>query len=269
MNIVEVRGVKIGEGIPKICVPIVDETKEAILRAAENLKGATYDLVEWRADWFEGVMDMDQNVEVLKGLREILGETPLLFTFRSAGEGGHMAIEPEVYAELLTEVAETGYVDLIDVEAYMGDKVPETKEIFEGNMVPVYLIRKLHKADVRVIASNHDFDGTPEKDDIILRLCFMQELGADITKIAVMPKGSEDVLKLLSATEEMKRLHADRPLVTMSMSGNGVISRLCGEIFGSAITFGAVGKVSAPGQLGTEDLNTILQMMHKSLKGEE
>ena len=30
-NYVEVRGVKIGEGVPKICVPIVGKTKEEIL----------------------------------------------------------------------------------------------------------------------------------------------------------------------------------------------------------------------------------------------
>ena len=55
------------------------------------------------------------------------------------------------------------------------------------------------------------------------------------------------------------------PIITMSMSGTGVISRLCGEVFGSALTFGAVGKVSAPGQMGIEDLTTVLGLLHKSL----
>lgn len=265
MNCVEVRGVKIGEGIPKICVPIVEETAEGILQAAEALKDSTFDIVEWRADWFQDYMEMDKNIEVLQGLREILKEKPLLYTFRTAGEGGQKEIEPEVYEELLTEIAQTGLVDLIDVEGYMGDEVPETTEIFEGNMMPVYLIRKLHKAGVSVIASNHDFDGTPDKDDIINRLQFMQDLGADIIKIAVMPHSAEDVLKLLSATEEMKRLHAKCPLVTMSMSGNGLISRLCGEVFGSALTFGAVGRTSAPGQLEAEELNRVLQILHENL----
>ncbi|MGO0916205.1 type I 3-dehydroquinate dehydratase [Clostridioides difficile] len=40
-------------------------------------------------------------------------------------------------------------------------------------------------------------------------------------------------------------MYADRPIITMSMSGMGVISRLCGEIFGSALTFGAAKSVSA------------------------
>ena len=48
----------------------------------------------------------------------------------------------------------------------------------------------------------------------------------------------------------MSEQHADRPIITMSMASNGMISRLSGEVFGSCLTFGAVGKASAPGQNG-------------------
>ena len=51
-DIVEVRGVRIGEGIPKIIVPIVEATREEIIRKAESLAGVRKDIVEWRADWF-------------------------------------------------------------------------------------------------------------------------------------------------------------------------------------------------------------------------
>ena len=53
----------------------------------------------------------------------------------------------------------------------------------------------------------------------------MQELGADIPKIAVMPTCRRDVLTLLCATEEMYTEHADRPIITMSMADR-LISRL-------------------------------------------
>ena len=93
----------------------------------------------------------------------------------------------------------------------------------------------------------------------------MQDLGADIPKIAVMPQSKADVLTLLSATEEMATNFADRPIITMSMAATGLISRLCGEVFGSAATFGAVGKASAPGQMNAKDLETILSLLHASL----
>ena len=115
------------------------------------------------------------------------------------------------------------------------------------------------------MASNHDFDKTPDKDDIVSRLRKMQDMDADIPKIAVMPRCKRDVLTLLAATEEMATDYADRPIITMSMAGTGVISRLCGEVFGSALTFGAAGKASAPGQMGVQDLNTVLGLLHKAL----
>ena len=250
---VEVRCVRIGEGIPKICVPIVGTTRDEILAAAKSFESVKKDVVEWRADWFEGVFDFAQVEAVLKELRRVLGNTPILFTFRTANEGGEKAIEPAAYAELNKRAAATGLIDLVDVEAFTGDEV--VRDIIES----------AHESGVVVVASNHDFEKTPEKDEIVRRLRKMQELGADIPKIAVMPQSRKDVLTLLSATEEMASKYADRPIITMSMSATGLISRLCGECFGSALTFGAVGKASAPGQMNASDLSEILNLIHTSL----
>ena len=253
MNPVVVRNVAIGEGIPKICVPIVGKTREEILEAAKNILPIGADVVEWRVDWYEDIFDFEKVEETAKQLKEVLGEMPILFTFRTSKEGGEKAIETPVYVELNQKISATGYVDLVDMEAFTGDDAVKA------------VIEEAHKHGVKVVASNHDFDTTPDKDDIVGRLVKMQELGADIPKIAVMPQCKKDVLTLLEATREMAEEHADRPIITMSMSGTGVISRLCGEVFGSALTFGAVGKVSAPGQMGIEDLTTVLGLLHKSL----
>ena len=271
----EVRGVKIGEGIPKIIVPIVGTTKREILEAASSImenapkgnvlkgnalgknaigekvfEGNVFDLVEWRADWFEDVFEFGKVEDVLKELREELGDIPLLFTFRTAREGGDKAISVDEYKRLNIMAAQTGLVDLIDVEAFTGDDV--VREIIE----------EAHRAGVKVVGSNHDFDKTPEKEDIVGRLRRMQELGADIPKIAVMPGSREDVLTLLAATQEMSSQYAEGPIITMSMSGTGLVSRLCGEVFGSSCTFGTVGKASAPGQIGAEELAGVLRLIH-------
>ena len=253
MNTVCVRNVEIGAGVPKICVPIVGITKEDIISEAKTFDSIPVDVVEWRVDWFMGVFDFDQVLDVLKDLRNVLGDTPLLMTFRTSKEGGEKSIEAADYAALNIKAAQSGYVDLIDVEVFTGDEI--VREIIEG----------AHAAGVKVIASNHDFFKTPEKDDIIGRLRKMQELNADIPKIAVMPQNKKDVLTLLAATEEMVSQYADRPIITMSMAGTGVISRLCGEVFGSALTFGAAKKASAPGQMGVKDLSTVLELLHNAL----
>ena len=253
MNTVKVRDIEIGAGAPKIIVPIVGKTKDEIITEAKTFDSIPVDVVEWRADWFEGVFDFAQVKDVLTDLREVLGNTPILMTFRTSKEGGEKAIDDKAYAELNLNAAKSGMVDLIDVEIFTGDAV--VREIIDG----------AHAAGVKVVASNHDFHKTPAKSDIIYRLRKMQDMGADIPKIAVMPQNKRDVLTLLAATEEMVTDYADRPVITMSMAGTGVISRLCGEVFGSSMTFGAAGKASAPGQMGVNDLNTVLGLLHNAL----
>ncbi|MNN87342.1 3-dehydroquinate dehydratase [compost metagenome] len=63
----------------------------------------------------------------------------------------------------------------------------------------------------------------------------------------------------------MQEQYADRPIITMSMAGYGVVSRLAGEIFGSALTFGAAQKPSAPGQVAAAELRKVLELLHGSL----
>ena len=255
MKTVKIRSVEIGAGIPKICVPIVGVTKIEILEQAASLRSVLADLAEWRIDWFENVYDFEALFDVLSDLRAALGDLPLLMTFRTSGEGGEKAIGPEAYAELNIRAARTGLIDLVDVE------------LFTGNSIVRRIIREAHAANVFVVASSHDFDKTPDKEELIRRLHLMQDLDADILKVAVMPRCRKDVLTLLAATEEMSSVYADRPVVSMSMTGTGVISRLCGEVFGSAITFGAAGKASAPGQMDARDLRTALKLIHKASGG--
>lgn len=253
MNTVKIRNIEIGSGLPKICAPIVGTTKDDIMAEAENIGRLPVDIAEWRVDWFEHACDFSKVEDVLKDLRTALGETPLLMTFRTSNEGGEMSIKYDDYAELVIRAAETGYVDMVDVEVFIGTDI--VKEIIAG----------AHNAGVKVIGSNHNFNKTPDKDEIVERLRNMQELGVDIPKIAVMPKGMKDVITLLAATEEMHREFADRPIVTVSMSEAGVLSRICGEPFGSAITFGAAKNVSAPGQMEVNDLSAAIKLLHEYL----
>lgn len=253
MRTVTVRNVKIGEGMPKICVPITGITKEEILREAEALKHNPVDLVEWRVDWFASCFDKDAIQEVGKQLREQLLEIPILFTFRTAKEGGETQIEENQYQKLLLDAIQTGQFDLVDIELLMGEEIINP------------LIKKAKEEKVITILSNHDFYKTPQKEEMISTLKKMEQLGADIAKIAVMPKSKQDVLTLLLATEEVNEKEDRIPIITMSMAGDGVISRLCGEVFGSAVTFGCMEKASAPGQVKAEQLHTVLEILHNAM----
>ena len=115
-----------------------------------------------------------------KILRETMPEKPLLFTFRSAKEGGEQAISTEAYIALNRAAIDSGLVDMIDLELFTGDdQVKET-------------VAYAHAHDVKVVTSNHDFHKTPEAEEIIARLRKMQSFDADIPKIALMPQSTSD-----------------------------------------------------------------------------
>lgn len=253
MHTLKIRNLELGSGIPAICIPNVGKTEDEILSLAKQYKTMPMDLMEWRADWFEEVENTDQVLKVLADIRNILEDTPLLFTFRTKKEGGVHEMDTASYVNLNKIVAQSHLADLIDVEFFTGDEIVAD------------LIRTIHENDTKVVASNHDFHKTPAKDDIIYRLRRMQDAGADIPKIAVMPQSKQDVITLLAATEEMSSNYADRPIITMSMSGTGSISRLACEAFGSCLTFGSGSMASAPGQISAGALYDVLQIVHNAL----
>ncbi|MCI9147150.1 MAG: type I 3-dehydroquinate dehydratase [Hungatella sp.] len=252
MEPVKVRNVIIGKGKPKICVPIVAAKARDILQEARTFAQLPIDMVEWRVDWYEDAPDLSKVLKTAGDLRECLKDIPFLFTFRTAKEGGEKALAAQDYIELNKAAAESGYVDLLDVELFTGDEAVAA------------VIEHAHRRQVKVIVSSHDFRKTPSRDEILGRLRKMQELGADIPKIAVMPLIKKDVLTLLEATLEMSEHYARGPIITMSMAGMGVASRLVGETFGSAVTYGAAGKQSAPGQVDAGQLAEVLAVIHES-----
>lgn len=251
---VKVKDVVIGEGVPKICVPIVAFDEQNILEEAQKAEKSMADMVEWRADFWEFCKSSQATEQLLGKLQEILKTKPLLFTIRTHGEGGEFAGTLEEYEKLVCIAAKT--VDLVDIEVFM-----------EG-LSAKELIARCQKEGCKVVASNHEFHKTPRQEEIVMRLRHMQEIGADILKIAVMPECRKDVLTLLSATEEMVSEYAVKPVITMSMAGLGAISRMSGEIFGSAVTFGSMEAASAPGQLQLADLRNVLEIIHNSKENE-
>ena len=89
----------------------------------------------------------------------------------------------------------------------------------------------------------------------------MRKAGAQVAKLACMPQGPEDLLTLLAATYEVHKAYPDQALITMSMGHLGMLSRVCGSIFGNCLSFGTVGQASAPGQVPLDQLQSILKLL--------
>ena len=245
MSCVNVRGCRIGEGRPKVILPIVERTEAAILEKAAQFSTLSADCVEWRVDWFEGFQSPAAIARCIQKLRVALRDKLLLVTFRTKAEGGEQALSHSEYLILDTDCA-----DLLDIEFFTA-----------GADLPA-LVEQAHSAGVAVVCSSHDFAKTPPRAELVSRMVQMQQAGADLPKLAVMPQCRTDVLELLAATAEMADLHPETPVITMSMGALGAVSRLAGETFGSAMTFANPGQASAPGQVSLNIVNEVLDALH-------
>ena len=224
-KVVTVRGRALGGETPLICTPLVGRTRDAVLAEATNVVARKPDVVEWRVDFFEAI-----------------GDTPVIFTRRSAKEGGTpIPLDEAGVVALYDAVGASGLVDFLDFE--MGNDPADVQRV----------VAAAHAQRTRVILSYHNFGYTPGQDFLVQRFLEAERLGADVAKVAVMPRDRMDVLTLLAATATA---HAKGgiPLISMSMGPLGAVTRMVGGLFGSSLSFAVGDAASAPGQMPIADL---------------
>ena len=245
---VEIRNIKIGEGQPKICMPVVDTTDCDIIKTIRDTKSLPYDLIELRIDCYENLNDDEKVLGLLKQIRKNV-DCPILFTCRSISEGGKSALSEEQYINLMMKVIDSQCVDLIDVE-------------INKSLKAIYsLVEYAHQFHHNVVMSYHDFEKTPKMEDMVEILEKMEVMGADILKIAVMPLAKKDVVTLMDVSLLMSG-KLDKPLVMISMGELGKITRVAGELIGSCITFASATRSSAPGQIQVSEMKKLLESIH-------
>ncbi len=251
---VTVRNLTIGEGKPKICVLVMGRNEAEVLEAAKKAVESKADLIEWRADSLtEREFDEDFHNEILAKMREIIGEMPIIYTFRTLIEGGK-EIENEKYKDLILSVANAGITDIIDVE------------IFSFKLKARDIIDEIHSfTNVKVIGSYHDFEGTPDTAELVYRLSVIDNCNADILKIATMPHKKKDVMRIMTATILTYTRPNPKPIISIAMGNMGRVTRLLGGFTGSAITFASIGRSSAPGQMDIEEVREILTKLDEVL----
>lgn len=249
----KIKGTEVGTGRPLICVPVLEKTKEEVIKEVEYLVKSDADMIEWRLDAFEHYTDYNEVREILQQIAPLLKKKLFLYTFRTAKQGGVVSVDRETLNDLHDLAAESECVDLIDLEFFEEEHAAKR-------------IREIQKKGKKVVASHHDLEGTPQIDVMRMLLDHMCEGGADIVKLVVTPKTTEDVLRLLAVTSEFHSENQETPIITVSMGKLGAVSRVSGETFGSCVTFASHGKKSAPGQFQLEEMQQTLAMLHEGCK---
>ena len=247
------------KGKPAICIPLTGRDRIELAAELEQMKNLPHQLVEWRADFLMAANKEKSFWNVIREILNTLGflkeelEVPLLFTIRTSREGGETDISEEEYIFVNRMVADSGMADLIDIEAFTA----------EGTDLVAEFIKYAHVAGQRVLLSNHDFEKTPSVEDMSGKYDFMNALGGDIIKLAVMPHSEEDVAVLLEAAAVTDEKYPDKPLIAISMGELGMSSRICAGQFGSVVTFASGREASAPGQIDALTLQGYLEKYYK------
>lgn len=241
---------------PLICTPLVGSDEKAIDRELVAIAPKKPDLIEWRVDFFSGIADRHRVVELGRAIKARAGDIPIIFTRRSTREGGNpIPLDEAQVFELYAAVCRSGCVDLLDYELSVEERYFQQA---------VALARE---TAIALIASFHNFQETPGAEALVAKFVAMEQAGADIAKIAVMPRELKDVLTLLEATL-VARNAISLPIISMSMGAYGSLSRLFGWVFGSSVSFAVGEQSSAPGQVPIEQLNTVVDILQRALKGE-
>ena len=231
----------------KTIVPITAKTKEQALAQAQVIANtADADLAEFRIDLLSFASDTKQVIALGQELKKILGNKPMIATIRTKNEGGQLEISDADYGKTYQAYLKNPFMDWLDVEMFRDQKVVSE------------IVQKAHQKKLLVVMSNHDFQKTPSQDEIEKRLLKQDQMGADVLKIAVMPKSKQDVFTLMNATLKVSQ-QTTKPLLTMSMGQLGTISRVATANMGGSLSFGMIGEASAPGQIDVTQLKQLLK----------
>ena len=159
---------------------------------------------------------------------------PLLLTYRSATEGGKGAGHGQGYEDYLASLLRLRPpVAAVDIEM----ACPASKA----------LVAEAKAGGYDVVGSCHDFTATPSAAQIAEKLAQITAAGADITKVAYMPRTAQDVAALRHAAHDFAGAYPHQPLIAISMGQLGAPSR---TDLVNCLTFATIadGAASAPGQ---------------------
>ncbi|WP_305514147.1 MULTISPECIES: type I 3-dehydroquinate dehydratase [unclassified Methanobrevibacter] len=213
----------------KIAIPIFQKKCENVIEAAHDCISKGADILEFRID---GLKNPDIG-EIKNTIKEI--DFPIIATNRIGSEGGSFKGSEEERFNILYECCDL--VDYVDIELQSDDEY----------------IHEIHETGVETIVSYHDFEKTPDLNEIMYIVEKEHELG-DIAKVAFMPQDLEDTLTILAVLSHCENT------IAISMGDLGSYTRVMASKFDSPITFAAGTDATAPGQIDIETMKALLNM---------
>jgi|AntDeeMetagen134_2_1112570.scaffolds.fasta_scaffold00860_4 3-dehydroquinate dehydratase-1 len=219
------------------------------------------DAVEFRMDGADAAAEPGAVSPSVTALAEYEGSLPVIATNRAAWEGGEAgAAVPPAEQDAYGRTQDRNRLESLAAAASIDAVVAVDVELasLEADSPGVEMVLSEAAAhDVAVVASSHDFDGTPDRDEMSERLAAGLEHG-DVAKLAVTAESRADALDVLAVTETFGS--RDDPVATMAMGEVGRHTRAVAPVYGSRIGYAPVDPsgATAPGQYDLATLSGLV-----------
>lgn len=211
------------------CMMIKQRTKDDILAAARDVARYRPEMVEWRIDY---CLPMDTSafvkkywIETLKEIKGILGQVPILLTFRVKKEGGCKWYPDHIRLEVTKALIDTGLIAYADCEI---DNAPayikEMQQVCAANQT-------------KLVISQHNWTATPSNQEIIDTFKECLDKGADLPKFYLTATNYEDAVRTSEVAKQMRETFLDVPCIICAMGNTGLITRTMGGEIGADFEF--------------------------------
>lgn len=239
---------------PVVTVPLVAQARDAILKEAETVKALNPDMVEVRADYWDCIENPDEALKMLRDIRGIMKETPILLTVRIKAERGFKDVSEKAKFDFYAAAVKEKLPNFIDVElAYGQEKIQAFKKTLEGS-------------GISLVVAYHDLNATPSKEEIVKLMESEIAAGGDVAKIVVKPNSEEDVLTFLGGTLAFRRAYPEFPIIASGSGDTGRVTRLIGGLFGIDLTFASGVKGSNATQMPVSTMRMTNDIIYPAQK---
>ena len=223
------NGVTIGGKKYLSCIMVKEGSQEAILKAAREVMQYSPDIVEWRLDYVNPMMDTNfaerTLCETVHRLAEVVRGAALLMTFRIKEQGGLRPFPRDLRLRMVKACIQTGKIGIVDVE--IDSDAEYVREIKET--AALY--------GTKVLLSFHDWDCVPDNRFMLNKVREAMEKGADIPKLYLTANSYEDVIRIAETAKRIREEGICRtPYCMCGMNHIAMITRIlggeCGSDFG-------------------------------------
>jgi 3-dehydroquinate dehydratase / shikimate dehydrogenase len=222
---------------PRVCIALGLNEPTKLLECAEREVDAGESFFEFRLDYLENPLIG------VEAIRTFLGRHPecvVLATCRRHQNHGRFNGSIEEQLHILEAAVEAG-AHAIDLEVESAEGAAEKVNLLGGH--------------ARLILSYHNFEGTPQMEQVLRRMTRIPAAAYKIVTTARKPSDNSRVLALMKA-------HPRVPLIVLAMGETGVPTRVLSDSFGSLYTYAApmTAEGTAAGQVCARQLRHLYRV---------